>query len=156
VNARHYLLAIAAIAWVLLTLQAISAAEERGARKARLERLTAQIETLEVRVEKLDTVFRDSVRYATKWRTRWDTVKATDTITRDSVVYVRLAPAESTINACFAALRSCERAGVAKDTLIRAQAEKISALESAKPSLKDQLVRGAIIFGAGYLTGRVW
>jgi hypothetical protein len=152
---RGELLIIVAVVWGMLTFWAIKSAEDRGARLARVEQLTAQIETLEVRTQKLDTIWRDSVRYATQWQTRWDTVRVQDTVTIDSVVYVPLAPAESTINSCYAALRSCARASLAKDTLIRAQANQITALQDMRPSLAKQLTRDALWLLTGFAVGTV-
>lgn len=153
-NTRAYAVAIAALLWGILTWQAISAAEERGVRKARLERLAAQIETLEVRVQKLDTVYlTDTIRLA-RWRTVWDSVRVTDTVVRDSVVYVARGAADSTISACYAVVRSCEARLAARDSLassLRAGLTQARANDSKVGVWADR----ALWLGAGIGVGAI-
>jgi hypothetical protein len=104
-------------------------AYQRGQRSARAEHLAARIDTITRTVERLDTIYRDSVRVAERTRVRWDTVVLRDTIRINDTLYVPLAPAQEAITACTAALRSCARAGAAKDTLIALQGEQIAAAQ---------------------------
>jgi hypothetical protein len=144
---------LALLALVLLAGWAVVEAERRGHDRAQRAFAATRTDRLRDTVHHYDTVYRDSLRIATRWQTRWDTVKLRDTVTIENTVYVPLAPAESTINACSAALRSCGRAGLAKDTLIAAQAEELSALRLVKPAppLTQQLMRDGFMVGVGYL-----
>lgn len=132
-----------------LALLAVVLAAYSGHQRATHTALAARVDTL-TRVERqLDTIYRDSLTIATRWKTRWDTVRVRDTMTivrnDTTIVYVRRDVADSTINACFAVLRACDRAGVAKDTLnaaLRAQ------LLAAQPKLAQRVTdasTGAVI-----------
>lgn len=89
---------------------------ERAARMAEMARLTVAARTA-------DTVYaRDTVRFR-EWRTRWDTVRARDTVSvrlpGDSVVvYVPRAVADSAVSSCETALQSCDVRVALRDTLI--------------------------------------
>jgi hypothetical protein len=151
---RAGVVAVLVVVWAAVTVWALKDAEQRGARQARLAQLAARVETLEVIAARVDTIYRDSVRTATKWRDRWDTVRVRDTITVDSVVYVPLAPAESTITACFAALRSCDRALAAKDTLITALRWQLDQQPKPPSALRVWAERG-LWLSAGLGLGRL-
>ena len=129
----------------------------RGHRDAERTHLDARVDTLVLTVQKLDTVWRDSVKIATKWRTKYDTVRVRDTLVvvrNDSViVYIPRVVADSTINACFAVVRSCERAGMAKDTLITALQKQVLA---HKPKLSDRLRDGSIGAVVGAMAALLW
>ena len=129
----------------------------RGVRHAEQKQLAARVDTLVLTVQKLDTAWRDSVKISTRWRTQYDTVRIRDTITitrNDSViVYIPRTVADSTINACFAVVRSCERAGMAKDTLIKALQAQVNA---SKPTPSDLLRHGTIGAAIGAIVALLW
>ena len=134
-----------------LVLMALIAADaySRGRRAERALTAAARVETLTVRVAKLDTIYRDSLKILVRWKEKWDTVVTRDTITVDSIIYVPLGPAESTLNACFAVVRSCGVAGVAKDSLNNALRAELAAVKAAQPSLRERLTRDAAAAGIG-------
>lgn len=88
-------------------------------------------------VAKVDTVYFHSVvldtLYLTVTKPHWDTVKFRDTITINKVVYVPLAPADSTIKACEAGYATCR---AARDQLFEANSRLRSRLASAEASAK--------------------
>jgi hypothetical protein len=103
----------------------------RGEANAERIALAGRVDTLTQTVVKYDTLYRDSLVIATRWKTRWDTVRVRDTITivrnDTTIVYVRRDVADSTINACFAVVRACDKAGAAKDTLVLALRAQLAA-----------------------------
>jgi hypothetical protein len=136
----------AVLAW------AIWDAERRGVAKGQAMAQAARVDTLWREVARTDTVWRDSVRVAVRWRDRWDSVRVTDTVTIDSIVYVPLAPADSTIRACFAAVRSCDPALAAKDTLITALRWQLDQ-QPKPPSALRVWAERALWLGAGVGVG---
>jgi hypothetical protein len=95
----------------LLTLFAVYVLLERQHDDARIaierKMWSDSIAVLQTKADGTTTVYvRDTVR-AVQWRTRYDTLSVTDTVVRDSVVYVNKQLADSTINSCTLALNSC-------------------------------------------------
>ena len=144
-------LAVAALWWALVD------AERRGERKAEQRTLAARVDTLWREVHRTDTLYVELIRTATRWRDRWDTVMTRDTITVDSIVYVPLAPADSTIRACVAAVVGCEARVAARDSLIRGLQARLAAQPTPPPAWRvwgeRALWMGAGV-GVGTLAGR--
>jgi len=130
-------------------LAAIAEAERRGAARERARVLSARVDTLRVTERMTDTLWRDTLRIATRARLVWDTVRATDTIRVRDTLYVPLAAAEAAVESCWAANRACARAGAAKDTLLAAQDARWAA-RPAPPSAARLWSERAIYFLAGY------
>jgi hypothetical protein len=81
------------------------------------------MDSLRKQAGRRDTVFR------TKWVPTWDSVRVQDTVMRGDTVYVPRDVADSTIGACTLALTSCQRLGIAQDSVIAKQAALITVLE---------------------------
>lgn len=74
---------------------------------AKLAALTDSLNVARAETARRDTIYvRDTVRYR-ETRVRWDSVRVTDTVVVDSVVYVNRDVADSTVKACDDALASC-------------------------------------------------
>lgn len=108
-------------------------------------------------VKMTDTVYStDTIRFS-RWRTRWDTARITDTVMRDSVVYVNRDIADSTISACRAVVASCERRVAARDSLITALNASLKAERASRPSALrlalDRAFWAAAGLGVGVVVG---
>lgn len=109
-------------------------------------------------IRQVDSVYvRDTIRLA-RWRDRWDSVRVTDTVVRDSVVYVNRDIADSTISACRAVVVSCEARVAARDSALAALRAALKAEQAARPSQLrvaiDRALWGAAGLGVGVLVGR--
>lgn len=102
-----------------------------------------------------DTAYTTDTLRLRVWRDRWDTLRVTDTLWRDSVVYVRYDVVDSVIRACYAVLRSCESRVTARDSLIAALQGRIKGLADAQPSLVSQWTTRALWLAAGVGVGQV-
>lgn len=118
--------------------------------------LKATGDSLEVarRIEaKTDTVWRVKVRPV------WDSVRVTDTVRIDSVIYVPRDAADSAVNACSLALDACQHAGIKRDSVIAQQDRMIDLLEK-KPGpcrflgIRCELVTGVLGLTAGVLIAK--
>lgn len=98
-------------------------------------------------VHETDTLYRRDTLRAVRWATRYDTARVTDTLTHDSIVYVKRDVADSVVHACRDILSSCALA-------LRARDGKIAALEAARPSRLHTLITGGLLLGGGYVLGR--
>lgn len=103
---------------------------------------------------RVDTVYRTRVRTYARQVTRYDTARVTDTVTHDSIVYVRRDVADSTVHACRAVLSSCALALAARDSVIAAQRVEIRAVRADRPSLLTRVAHDAAWLAVGYVAGR--
>lgn len=111
------LLAGAVLTIVLSVRQCQHEAYERGRAEVLIKVRNQEVALLKVQADSLSKHFaRDTVRL-TRLVTRWDTVKQTDTLTRETIIAV----ADSTIKACQITVTTCARALAAKDSVIARQ-----------------------------------
>jgi hypothetical protein len=130
--------------WVLLALGLYAAflveqQRDDAAIKREQKRWTDSIAVLDAKADGTQTIYvRDTV-HATRWRTRYDTLALTDTIVRDSIVYVNKQLADSVIGACSLALNSCGKALQAEQDLTDAwKARALLAETKRKTSWRDR------------------
>ena len=139
----------------LLVGYALHEARQTGRAEGRAEVAAREVLVKSRAVAKADTIYRDSLKVLTRWKTRWDSIRVTDTIviTRDTgrVVYVPRAAADSALNVCYAVVRSCDRAGVAKDSLIASLRAGIP----PDPSAWDTFRERAALVGFGVALAEV-
>lgn len=103
---------------------------------------------------KAETVFVHTKEAAYVTRTHYDTARVVDTLTRDSVVYVRRDVADTAIRACTLALNSCAALHAADSAEIHALHVEIAARDAERPSRLREFARDAALLGAGYVAGR--
>lgn len=117
--ARRYWRPLAGAAAVLVVYGACRARDLAIATAAAAEaRAEVAEQAARARLAHADTVYaRDTVRLV-RWRARYDTLRATDTVTVHDTVYVRKALADATLAACTDALQSCEVARGERDSLV--------------------------------------
>jgi len=96
-----------------------------------------------------ETVFvRDTVHFA-KWRTHYDTVRATLNI-HDTVEVVKFVQvADTTIFSCRKALLSCTTALQKKDTVVHTQARVIEQHQKPRSFVRDLVVGASMVTLAG-------
>ena len=134
---------------------------QRSASYARAEakRLAVVVDSLLTVKAKRDTLYtRDTLRLRPKI-TKYDTTRVTDTLVRDSIVYIPRAVADDAIQACLAVVRTCEERIADRDALAatreRQWAAERAVLNARIPSLREKLTRAGLVFGAGYLTAKL-
>lgn len=98
-------------------------------REARIKELSHAVGQLRVTADslariagKVDTLWRERIK------PRWDSVRITDTVVVNNIVYVPRPAADSAIKGCSLALDACQRAGLAKDDLIATQDSLLTVL----------------------------
>lgn len=139
-----------ALACILLA-GSIFLSRERGEYAAKIKSLDSANAVLRAVKARVDTIHtQDSVRFV-QWRVRYDTLRATDTLTLRDTLYVRKEIADSTISACSVVLNSCERAKAVRDSIIFNRdsallAVKRMAEEAAKEAKREKMRWG--FFGA--------
>lgn len=148
-------------AWLVLALVAAVAllwrdAYERGKTDARVAASAATIRTLRDTVRVRDVEYRRDTVRLTRWRERWDSVRVTDTVAVAKIVYVPRAVADSTIQACYSVLRSCEVRVAARDTLIRALESSLRAERASRPSAVRVALDRALWAAVGVGVGAVF
>ena len=128
---------------------------EAGKREARLEAVTARVETLTVRVLQRDTVYREKLRTFTRWDTAYAHSTDTLSVVRDTgrVVYINRAIADSAVESCRQVVFALQSSCATKDTLITALRAQVKGLEGLRPSRVGGLLRNVLIFGAGVGAG---
>lgn len=97
--------------------------------------------------------FRQDTIRLTRWRTKWDTVKAApDTVPVEVIVAV----ADSTIQACSITVQTCSKALAAKDSLLEQTHQLYTAREKAiRSQHRHEVVKWSILsllLGAGLAT----
>jgi hypothetical protein len=97
-----------------------------------LARLTTVADTLAVAQARVDTVYVDRVRTLTRTLTRWDTVRVTDTVVVNGVVYVPRIVADSAIDACRQVVVSCDARVAIRDARL-AVVDSLRVLERQRP-----------------------
>lgn len=106
-----------------------------------------------------DSLSHVAARTDTVWRTRvlpkWDSVRVTDTLVVDSVVYVPRPAADSAIAGCSLALRDCGRAKFALEQVVDVQDSLIKALRKQPKPCKVAGVRCEVLTLVGGLVGGV-
>lgn len=132
------------------------------AQARRMGAISEQIKILALARAKSDTVYQDSVAVLTKWKVRWKTATAIDTLTdtlwRDRPDWGRrvqqiIATGDSMLGACEAALRSGDRRCATRDSLLKLEGELAAARGKGHGILLD-LGIGALSGTAGYALGR--
>lgn len=127
-------------------------AEARGEVKVLKGALAQANDTLTVykaRAAKSDTVWRVKVKPV------WDSVRVTDTVRIDSVVYVPLAAADSAVGSCTRALDACQVAGIKAQAVMDQQAALIKVLEKRPGPCRVLKVRCELITGVAGLAAGV-
>jgi hypothetical protein len=117
-----------------LTVYGLIDAYSRGHADGLSDASTVALRPRVMVVKMTDTAYRTDTIRLNRWRDRWDSVRVTDTLVRDSIVYVPRDVADSTISACRSVVLSCERRVAARDTLIEALHASLRAERAAKPS----------------------
>jgi hypothetical protein len=101
-----------------LVAYALTDAYARGHRDGLADSAASRSAALTRVVRVTDTIYRnDTIRFA-RWRDRWDSVRVTDTLVRDSVVYVPRYVADSVFSSCKAVIGSCDLRVSARDSLV--------------------------------------
>ena len=146
-----------AVPWLLLiAMLALAAWALDGRDKARGERaaLQARVDSLAVVQARVDTVYRaDTVRL---WRTltHYDSVRTTDTLTRNDTVFVHRAVADDAVAACRVTVRTCEERVAVRDARIAALDSLTAATARALTASERKARRDKLLFGgAGLLLG---
>lgn len=127
--------ALAAIALGLLAFRVYGCEQQnQGVLKQQIKLLEQQQVELRDHMQIVDTLYvRDTVAL-TKWRTRYnevrDTVTLTDTVNVRNVLFI----ADSTIISCSNALETCEHRVALRDSLLKEKDTMISYLKKRKPS----------------------
>lgn len=96
-----------------------------------------------------DTIYQHDTRTLVQTRTRYDTARVTDTLWRDSVVYVRREAADSLAAACSLVLRDCGTIRAQRDSLLTL------ATRAAVPVCPDHRLALVVGYGAQAEGGRV-
>ena len=109
-----------------------------------------------------DSLSRIAAKTDTVWRTQYVTYTTPgprDTMTVHDTVYIRKDIADATVGACSVALTSCQRAGVARDSVI-ADLRAINAALAKKPgpcrvlNVRCEIITGAAGLAAGVLLAK--
>lgn len=116
---------------IILGIMLVKQFESTSKQRARAEAAELAIDSLDSVIDSLEQTYKQDTVRLTKWRTRWDTVKAgVDTVPVETIIEV----ADSTINACQAALSTCE-------TRVARERERADSIESAKKAW-ERLAKG--------------
>lgn len=100
-----------------------------GIRHAGRDVIHERIKVLTKEVKVADSIFVHDTVVATKLRTKYDSIRVRDTVTRNDTVFVPRAVADGTIQACTLALQDCVHVRALNDSL------KVQILKIGKPSL---------------------
>lgn len=137
-----------------LVAYALTDAYARGHRDGLVDVSAARVREVERIVYRTDTLYKTDTLRLARWRTLWDSVRVTDTLVRDSVVYVPRDAADSVVSACYAVVRSCEARVAARDSLISSLRVSLKQAQAKDSKLKLWADR-ALWFGAGLGVGAV-
>lgn len=89
----------------------------RGRSVGELARAKSEIDSLKLARGAVEVRYQVDTLRLREWLTRYE--RTTDTLWRDSIVYVRKEVADSTIKACLLALKDCDAIRAKNDTLVR-------------------------------------
>jgi hypothetical protein len=131
------------------------AAREQGRAEGRGEVVQARVDTLTQVVRVTDTVYRRDTLRLRVAVTQWDSIRVTDTLVREQVVYVPRAAADTVLAACRLVLRSCEARVAARDSLIHALNEQVRAVQATQPPAWRVWAERGLLLAAGVGVGQL-